>query len=145
MLTEEENLTILLNSKTTFLVSDADTITKCRQNYKDIVNDPYLKDLLGIFDKKRYKIIIDENQDVHDAPNSAQHLNCYTQKQIIIGAKGLCRAEKFSELRGRISQKLCNFAMYHAYNKNKGKPYFEGSKAFEEVSKNCREKISKSR
>lgn len=101
--------------------------------------------MLDIFDKKHYKIIIDENRDVHDAPNSAQHVNCYTEKLIIVGAKGLCNAEKFSELRGRISQKLCNFAMYHTYNKNKGKPYLEDSKDFEPVSTICRAKIDRSR
>lgn len=129
------------------------TILNTDENYKekiDLIHRIYkkltevikLRSVLELVSKKTLLTIkFDENKELEESAGSAQYLNQYMEKQIIIGVKNLLVEEKFEFLCGKVAQKLCNFAIFDVF-KNSGKPYSkdrEGRKKREEFKGIARE------
>lgn len=97
-----------------------------------MLKDKQLKKILDVFYyKSNYKIFINENKNSEEDPSEAQHVNGYSEKNILINVGGL----NMDEIRAKVVQKLCHFAMFDTY-KNQGKPYEENE---EEVKNKLRE------
>lgn len=124
-----------------FTTSDSDLKKRCQESFKAIIDDTVLKEMLYIiYNKFNLKIRLDETEKLETFGCNVQHRNLYSQKQIIIGISELLSPELFSELTGRIAQKLCIYAMTDVF-KNNGKPYFKQGDIFqikfENISRDC--------
>lgn len=113
--------------------------------YSKLIENAKLKSVLEVVSQKQcLKIKFDEKKELEESAGSAQYLNQYMEKQIIIGVMDLLVEENFEFLCGKVAQKLCNYAIFDIF-KNAGKPYSkdrEGRKRREEfkaIARDCKE------
>lgn len=120
--------------------------------YSHLIELPNFRTILGVIERKpNLRINFNEFRrcDVKK-PESAQYLNKYSEKQIIIGVMSMFHERDFDFLCGKIAQKLCNYAMYDFF-KNEGRPYFKGvqgedmKKDFEDIVEECKDEDIKTR